>query len=191
MKRSSFLKSGLAMTSLFYLPGTLYTWFKSKTRKKEGFKVDAGKDRFDKILSIFDGDRFFCKVSGKDTDGDMYIFESTRDREGGPILHVHYEQDEWWYILEGNFLVRIGDKTYEAKPGDFVFGPRGVPHTFSKVGQGQSRVMIGFQPAGKMEEYFAKISKGVAKDMTEAQRDEMRKAHGFERVGPPIGQLKQ
>jgi mannose-6-phosphate isomerase-like protein (cupin superfamily) len=191
MKRSSFLKFCLAIGSLFYVPFTIYGRYKSGMREKKGYKVDAGKDRFDKSISIFDGDTFFCKVSGKDTDGDMYVFESTRAKEGGPILHVHYDQDEWWYILEGDFLVKVGDKTYQAKPGDFVFGPRGVPHTFAKVGEGQSKLIIGFQPAGKMEEYFISISEGVTKNMSESERDEFRKAHGFERVGPPIGQLKQ
>lgn len=191
MKRNTFIKLGLAMSSLISIRLTMFGHVKNWIQDKKGFKVNAGKDRFDKSIAIFDGDTFFCKVSGKDTGGNMYVFESTRTKEGGPILHTHYDQDEWWYILEGNFLVRVGDKTYEAKPGDFIFGPRGVPHTFAKLGQGLARVIIGFQPAGKMEEYFIKISEGLAKNMTETERDELRKAHGFERVGPPIGELKQ
>lgn len=179
------------MGALCYTPLGVYARFKKYLREKKGFKVDAGKDRFNKSITIFDGDTFFTKVSGKDTDGDLFVFESTRTKEGGPILHTHYSQDEWWHILEGNFDVRIGEKTFEAKPGDFIFGPRGVPHTFAKVGPGLARVIIGFQPAGKMEEMFEKISTGATKNMTEAERDQFRKDHGFERVGPPINQLKQ
>ena len=191
MKRNTFIKFGLGLGSLLSIPATMYGCFKKTIEGGNGYKVDSGKDCFGKSISIFDGDTFYCKVSGKDTGGDMYVFESTRTKEGGPILHTHYDQDEWWYILEGNFLVRVGDKTYEAKRGEFIFGPRGVPHTFAKLGPGLARVIIGFQPAGKMEEYFIKISEGIAKNMTESERDELRKAHGFERVGPPIGQLKQ
>ena len=190
MKRSSFLKFGVAIGALFTTIN-VNARPKPRTREGKGFKVDAGKDRFDKSISLFEGDKFYCKVSTQDTDGDMYVFESTRLKEGGPILHTHYEQDEWWYVLQGQFLIKVGDKTYKAKAGDFVFGPRMVPHTMAKVGQEEAKLIIGFQPAGKMEEYFKKISEGVATNMSEEERDNLRKAHGFERVGPPLTYLKQ
>jgi mannose-6-phosphate isomerase-like protein (cupin superfamily) len=191
MNRSSFLKLSFAIGSLFTPFSNAHAKVKSKNREKKGFKVDAGKDRFNNSVSIFEGDSFYCKVSGKDTDGDMYVFESTRIKEGGPILHTHFDQDEWWYILQGEFLIRVGEKTYNAKAGDFIFGPRNIPHTFAKLGQGEAKVIIGFQPAGKMEEYFDKISKGVASKMSEAERDNLRKEHGFARVGPALTYLKQ
>lgn len=191
MKRSSFLKSGLALGSLFFSSLRIRANSKTKDRDNKGFKVDAGKDRFDKSITLFEGDTFYTKVSTQDTDGDMYVFESTRIKEGGPILHTHYDTDEWWYVLQGEFLIKVGDRTYNAKAGDVVFGPRKVPHTFAKVGQGEAKVMICHQPAGKMEEYFKKISEGVAKDMSEEERNNLRKEHGFEKVGPPISYLKQ
>ncbi|MBS0028277.1 cupin domain-containing protein [Chitinophaga sp. 22321] len=192
MKRSSFLRLSLAIGSLFsFSLKNVYAGTKNKYDRGKGFKVDAGKDRFNKSISPFDGDIFYTKVSTADTDGGMYVFESTRIKEGGPILHTHYDTDEWWYVLQGEFLIKVGDQTYNAKAGDFVFGPRMVPHTFAKVGQGEAKVIIAHQPAGKMEEYFKKISEGVAKNMSEAERDNMRKEHGFEKVGPPLTYLKQ
>lgn len=134
---------------------------------------------------------FFCKVSGKDNNGDSYVFESTRQAEGGPVLHTHYEQDEWWYIIEGQFIIKVGSVTYDARPGDFVYGPRMVPHAFSKVGAAPGRMLIGFQPAGKMEEFFVKLSRGDAKKLTEEQREAMRKEHGFESSGPALTVLKK
>lgn len=184
------MKLSLAIGSLLSISSHLLAKI-PLLREIKGFKVDAGKDRGGKAISLFDGDTFYTKVSGKDTDGDMFVFESTRIKEGGPILHTHYDQDEWWYVLQGEFLIKVGETTYNAKPGDVVFGPRRVPHTFAKIGEGDSKLLIGFQPAGKMEEYFQKISAGFAKNMTEDQRDQMRKDHGFERVGPPITYLKQ
>jgi mannose-6-phosphate isomerase-like protein (cupin superfamily) len=191
MQRKSFLNFCVAIGAYVAMPFNSSAQPKRRTREDKGFKVEAGKDRFEKSLSLFDGDTFYSKVSTKDTDGDMYIFESTRVKEGGPILHTHYEQDEWWYILQGEFLIKVGDKTYNAKPGDVVFGPRMVPHAMAKVGPGEGKLIIGFQPAGRMEEYFAKISQGVAARMSDAERDNLRKAHGFERVGPPLTYLKQ
>lgn len=191
MKRSSFLKFGIAIGSFFSAPFTGNARSLSQPGDDKGFKVDAGKDRFDKSISPFEGDRFYTKVSTKDTAGGMFVFESTRINEGGPILHTHYETDEFWYILQGEFLIKVGDTTYTAKAGDLVFGPRMVPHTFAKIGKGEARVIICHQPAGKMEEYFKKLSEGVGKNMSEAERDNMRKEHGFEKVGPPLTYLKQ
>jgi len=94
-------------------------------------------------------------------------------------------------VLSGKFLIRIGDKTYEAGPGDSVFGPRMIPHSFAKVGEEEGKLLMFFQPAGKMEEFFQKVSEGAAKGMTEEERDKFSVAHGFKRVGPPIKNLKK
>ncbi|WP_203229903.1 hypothetical protein, partial [Flavobacterium sp. LMO9] len=67
----------------------------------KGFMVKAGKDRFDKPISLFEGDTFNTKVSTKDSDGDVCVFETTRVKEGGPSFHLHYNQDEFWYIIKG------------------------------------------------------------------------------------------
>lgn len=191
MQRNAFLKVCLSFSALLSAPFIMYAKSREKIRIDKGFKVDAGKDRFGKNTTPFDGDTFFCKVSTKDTDGDLYVFESTRMEEGGPALHYHYDQDEWWYVLEGEFLIKVGDKIYEAKAGDSVFGPRRVPHCFAKVGKAPGKLLMIFQPAGKMEECFNKLSAGVTKNMSPEERDNFRKEHGFERIGPPIKQLKQ
>jgi mannose-6-phosphate isomerase-like protein (cupin superfamily) len=147
MKRSSFLKLGFLGTSLLSTPYT-YTFGKAKNKRiDKGFKVDAGKDRFDKPISLFEGDRFYTKVATQDTDGDLYVYESTRQKKGGPALHFHYEQDEFWYVLKGEFMIKVGDEIYQAKEGDSVFGPRMVPHAFAKVGDGEAKLLMTFQPA--------------------------------------------
>lgn len=190
MKRDAFLRilslSGAVLASPLSLSAKIYTIF----REKSGFKTDAGGDRFQKPISLFDGDTFYTKVSSSDTDGDFYVYESSRVKKGGPNLHVHHGQDEWWYILEGKFIIKVGDKMHHVKAGDSVFGPRGVPHAFSKIGEGVGRMLTTFQPAGKMEECFIAISKGEMKGKPEAEQDEFRKQYGFERVGPPIDILK-
>jgi mannose-6-phosphate isomerase-like protein (cupin superfamily) len=118
MKRNEFLSWSFLAAMVVALPGRVKAALRSIRRDDKGFKVDAGTDRYDNILKPFGGDQFFCKVAGRDSDGDSYIYESTRNTEGGPLLHVHYEQDEWWYVLEGDYLIKVGDTVYEAKPGD-------------------------------------------------------------------------
>jgi mannose-6-phosphate isomerase-like protein (cupin superfamily) len=186
MNRNSFLKLSLTVGSFLTAPFTLMAKVISKKRVDKGIKVDAGKDRFGESISLFEGDTFFCKVSTKDTDGDIYIFESIRDKKGGPPLHYHYEQDEWWYILEGEFLFKVGDQTFTAKAGDSVFGPRMVPHAFAKTNDGTSKLLMAFQPAGKMEELFNAVSKGVYAKMTKEEIHKFRQDHGVEIVGPAL-----
>jgi mannose-6-phosphate isomerase-like protein (cupin superfamily) len=191
MKRINFLRACLATGAFLASPFHLLAKSIEKFRVEKGFKVDAGKDRFSKSISLLEGDIFSTKVSTKDTDGDIYVFESIRVKEGGPTHHVHFEQDEWWYVLQGQFLIKVGDEIHEAKAGDSVFGPRNVPHSFAKVGEGEGRLLMFFQPAGKMEEFFRKISEGVAKNMSEAEQDKFREEHGLKRVGPPIKNFKK
>ncbi|GAB3900063.1 hypothetical protein GCM10028803_22280 [Larkinella knui] len=181
------LATGTFLSSPFLSIGKILKTY----RVEKGFKVDAGQDRFNHAITLFDGDTFMTKVSGKDTNGDLYVYESSRVKEGGPVLHYHFDQDEMWYVLEGEFLIKVGDVIHQAKAGDSVFGPRNVPHCFAKVGPGVGKLLMTFQPAGKMEECFQKISEGVMKTMTEAEQDKFREAHGFKRVGPPINQLKR
>ena len=193
MKRNIFIQGLFAFVAT--LIGTISTRAKSIMTKlprvDKGFKVDAGKARNGKSISLFEGDTFFTKVSSRDTDGGLYVFESVRVNEGGPPLHYHFEQDEWWYILQGEFLFKVGNETFTAKTGDSVFGPRMVPHAFAKVGKGEGKLLMLFQPAGKMEEHFKDISDGLTAKMTDEERKIFRKNNGFEVVGPPLTYLKQ
>ncbi len=186
MTRNYFVKLVSTIGSFLSVPFTVMAKHLSKKRIEKGIKVDAGKDRFGKSISLFEGDSFFCKVSTKDTDGDIYIFESKRDKKGGPPLHYHYEQDEWWYILEGEFLFKVGDQTFTAKAGDSVFGPRMVPHAFAKTNEGASKLLMAFQPAGKMEELFKAISEGGMSKLSEEEKIKFRDAHGLKVVGPAL-----
>ena len=186
MKRSSFVKMCISAGSLFAIPFESFAKRIENNRTKKSFKVETGKDRFDKPINLFEGDTFYTKVSTKDTDGDLYIYESNRVKKGGPALHFHYSQDECWYILEGEFLIKVGDQFYNAKAGDTVFGPRGVPHAFTKTNDGNARMLMTFQPAGKMEEFFIAVSEGKLAKMAVAEKDDFIKQYGFERVGPAL-----
>src|SRR5881409_1539959 len=85
------------------------------------------------------------KIGGKDTGGEYGLLEVTvRAGEGSP-WHVHPDEDEWFYVLEGGFTVYVGDERLTLTPGSFAFGPKGVPHTF--IGEiDRSKALIGFAP---------------------------------------------
>jgi mannose-6-phosphate isomerase-like protein (cupin superfamily) len=197
MKRSSFLRLALSGLAAIAAPITAITApivalaAPLLRRVGKGFFVAAGKDRSEAPLSLFEGDTFFAKIATNDTDGAIYMYESTRVKPGGPPLHVHYDQDEWWYILQGEFMIKVGDQVYNVKAGDSVFGPRKIPHCFAKSGEGEGKMLMLFNPAGKMEAFFTAMSKGDTKGMTPEQNAQFRKDHGFEVVGPPLTFLKQ
>jgi mannose-6-phosphate isomerase-like protein (cupin superfamily) len=190
MNRQKFIAVCFSVGALAVFPINVVGKTIKKFREGVGFMVGSGKARLDKKISIFDGDTFLTKISTNDTDGDLYVFESTRVKEGGPSHHYHFNQDEWWYVLQGEFIIKVGEKIFQAKAGDSVFGPRMVPHSFAKVGEGEGKLLMIFQPAGKMEEFFNKVSQGVANNMTADQLDKFKEEHGFKQVGPPIGKLK-
>ena len=65
----------------------------------------------------------------------------------GGALHVHYREDEGFWILEGEVTFEVGEATIEASAGDYVFGPRNIPHRFT-VGPNGCRMLFIFVPVG-------------------------------------------
>jgi len=57
-------------------------------------------------------------------------------------LHLHYNDDEAWYVLEGKLCVRVGKDVVEASAGSAVFVPRGTPHTYWNPGPGLVRYLL-------------------------------------------------
>jgi mannose-6-phosphate isomerase-like protein (cupin superfamily) len=182
MQRRLFLQLPLLGASV-----NLFAEGKQQERVKKGFKVDEDKDRFDEEL-FFMGGKFYCKVSGKDTNGDLCIYNTIRDEKGGPGLHYHYHQDEWFFVEEGEFLIEIGGERFYLKPGDSAFAPRKIPHAFAKINEGQGRLMVLLQPAGTIELFFKEASK-INKKVTQNFIQEfaaLSKKHGMKVVGPPL-----
>lgn len=56
--------------------------------------------------------------------------------------HVHHNDDEAWYVLEGALCVQMGEKVVEARAGSGVLVPRGTPHTYWNPGPGPTRYLL-------------------------------------------------
>jgi mannose-6-phosphate isomerase-like protein (cupin superfamily) len=83
----------------------------------QAVQVAAGNDRFDAEVRFANG-RFDCKVSAKDTNGNLCIYDTLRTEKGGPPLHLHHAQDEWFFVREGEFIFQVGADTFRLKAGD-------------------------------------------------------------------------
>ena len=87
------------------------------------------------------------KASADDTGGATTIVEITEPPHAEGPLHVHHQEDEGFWILEGSATFEVGGRTIEAGAGDYLFGPRGVPHRYTVGGDG-CRMLFLFTPAG-------------------------------------------
>jgi quercetin dioxygenase-like cupin family protein len=87
------------------------------------------------------------KATAADTGGQMTIVEVTEPPGSEAPLHVHHRDDEGFWILEGDVTFEVGDETIKASAGDYVFGPRHIPHRFT-VGDAGCRMLFILVPGG-------------------------------------------
>ena len=152
---------------------------------KRVFCLQHGQDRFNERIPVGAKSSIDRKVSGKDTAGAWSMFEAHWSLKGGPPLHVHQDEDEWFYVLEGEYVAQVGDERFTLAPGDSLFAPRLVPHAYAYLGEGQGKLLIAYQPAGNMEAFFLEMSQFTGMPSPdEVQR--IFRAHGMEIVGPPL-----
>ena len=76
------------------------------------------------------GNLFTVLAGSEDTEGRFALIEMLARKGTEPPRHVHHREDEAFYVLEGEITFYVGDETYRATPGMFVFLPRGVAHSF-------------------------------------------------------------
>ena len=144
-------------------------------------RVNAGADRYGERRGLGVSTLEF-KITPQDVPG-VLVIENVFHSPGGPARHFHFEQDEWFYILEGVFTFEVGSERMELRPGDSLLGPRMVTHVWAFTGSGQGRILIAFYPAGKMEEFFREVTKANAMPPLDPQ---LWRVHGMELAGPPL-----
>lgn len=143
--------------------------------------LPAGADRFGEHRGLGVSRIDFKVTPSKGSD--LLVLENTFHHKGGPARHLHMAQDEWFYALEGEFVLEVGDEEFHLSPGDAVFAPRKVSHVWAFVGEGRGRMLVTFTPAGKMEAFFRIVTKANAMP---PQDPELWQAHGMTLLGPPL-----
>jgi len=157
MRRRSFLRSAVSAVPALGLHSFLAGQPSSaQETPPSGFDlhmVGAGADRFGHPHAIGFSSLLF-KVMPSETGGGLFVVEHKNLQPGGPPLHIHFHQEEWFYVMEGEVVFQVGDQRLTLKPGESVLAPRQIPHTFSALGTTPGHMLIAFTPAGKMEQYF-------------------------------------
>lgn len=88
------------------------------------------------------------RSSSETTGGQVAVIEHLSPPGPGSPLHVHSREDEWFYVIEGELTFWVGGKVIEAPAGTFVYGPRGIPHTFVISSAEPARFLLVTEPAG-------------------------------------------
>ena len=128
------------------------------------------------------------KATSEQTAGALTALDTVAAPGEGPPLHLHRAEDEFIYVLAGSFAVKVGEELIEAGAGAFVLIPRGTPHTWQNVGEGEGRFFAGVMPAASGFELFFRhyaelpeAAKGV-----EAFARLAAETGALEVVGPPL-----
>lgn len=179
MQRRKFLTTTLATAAISAVANA-----QTKTTTTRPFIVKKGEARSG-IHTPYRGiNSNDVKISGKDTNGQLAVFDYIGNEKAGVSLHVHHEQDEIFNIIEGEYLFQVGDEKIKASEGDTIFAPRKIPHTWVQVSE-KGRMIYSFQPAGKMEEFFVAMS-GLKTAPTIEQIKALEEAHGMSSLGPGL-----
>ena len=117
------------------------------------------------------GDLYRFLVTGAESGGAYFAMEAFVPPGGGPPPHIHRNEDETFYIVEGRCDFLLGDETITGGVGDFVNVPRGTVHRFHNAGATAARMILTFTPAGI--EHFFEETLERALDPTQAPSDNL------------------
>jgi quercetin dioxygenase-like cupin family protein len=117
--------------------------------------LHSGESKSGAALNVV-GDKVFVLATGEDNGGALAMFEERTPPGGGTPPHVHRREDEYFYVLEGDVEFNVNGIPIRAAAGGHAFAPRNVPHFFTNVGAGESRLLVVAQPAG-IEKMFEEI----------------------------------
>ena len=183
MQRRTFIQTTVAAAPLVVTPQ-----FQAKTdRPAKGFKITAGEGRYHGHIQLkgVNSNILDVKVSGKDTNGDLAVFEQTSlSPKRGTPLHVHPNQDEMFQVQEGEYAFLVGEDKFQLKAGDCIFLPRKVPHAWTQMSE-RGKMTVIFQPAGKMEDFFVTVA-ALAKEPTKEELAKIFVDNDMQIVGPPL-----
>jgi quercetin dioxygenase-like cupin family protein len=96
----------------------------------------------------FLGTLVIVKATNEQTGGAFGLIDNVMPAGFASPYHMHRNEDESFYVLEGEMTFYVGDERVKVGAGAFVYGPRGVPHGFEVEGTAPARMLLQNYPAG-------------------------------------------
>ena len=129
------------------------------------------------------------KAGGGETDGAFALLEASEPAGFGPPRHVHEDAAEAFYVLEGEYLIFVEERSFACPAGSFIYIPAGTEHGF-RVGDVPSRKLNLYTPAA-MVGYFDGLSEAIRDGLADDERlEEIATRHHMRILGPtPEGYL--
>jgi quercetin dioxygenase-like cupin family protein len=92
-------------------------------------------------------------LPGAATGNALALMEFSDPAGHAPPHHVHQNEEELWFVLDGEVTFFVGDQRHDLIPGQVAYGPRGIPHSYLVRSPEGARLAVAFSPA-RIEEYF-------------------------------------
>jgi quercetin dioxygenase-like cupin family protein len=147
-------------------------------------------DREGERLWFYGGGLHLWKASSEETGGSLMLFEDHMSQGKATPLHIHANEDEVLYVLEGEILVHIDGQNHRVGPRGLAFAPRGVPHAFL-VTSPEARLLC-LETPGSAEAFYRGASEPVGDDADPSGpvdfarvRESGERSGGMQVVGPP------
>jgi len=137
-------------------------------------------------LPIPFGGSVTIKAQTRNTNGSLTVLEFVHPPKAGPALHLHFREDEVWYVLEGDYRFKVGDAMFRVSEGGMAFGPRGAPHGFQNIGDTPGRLLVIATPSG-VERFFEQCAELLPDRLDMEALAAITEANWSQAVGPPLG----
>jgi len=200
MNRRDLLATGAGLT-LTYFPFRLASSLQASDERKHasdqgtarhlvlvrsGFtrKPNGADERAPSPSGMFDTE----VVRSSDSEGRLAIFvfpSGDHHAYRGAPLHVHHEQDEWIYVMTGEFVAEVGGERMRLKPGDSLLMPMKVPHRWSVAQDSHCGAIHLYTPAGLMETEWSPVAQSEDPKNQEARKAEFER-HGLTLLGEAL-----
>jgi mannose-6-phosphate isomerase-like protein (cupin superfamily) len=153
---------------------------------RSGFtrKPDGADERAPSPSGMFDTE----VVRSADSEGRLAVFvfpPGEHHPYRGAPLHVHHEQDEWIYVMTGEFVAEVGGERMRLKLGDSLLMPMKVPHRWSVAQDSHCGAIHLYTPAGLMETEWASVARSEDPKNQEARKAEFER-HGLTLLGEAL-----
>jgi quercetin 2,3-dioxygenase len=154
----------------------------SSGRRPEANLIRAGQDAGHPTFH-HNGNGLFFKATKAQTGGSVLCWEN-HGMGGGPDEHLHLEQEEYLYVVEGRVTVKVNGVLSVLSQGDSALVPRNTPHAFALSDKVPSRLLVVMAPALNFEQYFVDAFAAAS-----PLPDNSAEKYGKKHIGPPIKPL--